>query len=132
VLFRSLVNWLPGFVERNAPEVIIYDPASPAAALVAPLERAGITLEATTAREYAAACGLLFDLVENDGLRHLGQHELAAAVRNASTRPLGEAWAWSRRLSAGDISPLVAVTLALQRAHASSVSVYEERGLIAI
>jgi hypothetical protein len=45
-------------------------------------------------------------------LRHLGTPELAAAVAGAATRPLGDAWAWSRKSSAVDISPLVACTLA--------------------
>jgi hypothetical protein len=37
----------------------------------------------------------------------------AAAPKGASTRPLGDAWAWSRRSSLVDVSPLVASTLAL-------------------
>jgi hypothetical protein len=36
-----------------------------------------------------------------------------AAVAGAMTRPLGDAWAWSRKNSTVDISPLVACTLAL-------------------
>ena len=46
-------------------------------------------------------------------LRHLGGLELRQAVKGATKRPLGDAWAWSRRKSTVDISPLVAATLAL-------------------
>jgi hypothetical protein len=38
---------------------------------------------------------------------------LADAIRGAATRKLGDSWAWSRRNSSVDISPLVASTLAL-------------------
>jgi hypothetical protein len=91
---------------------VICDGASPAASLIPELEQAGVTVTTVTASEHAAACGLLFDAVDNDELRHLGTHELSAAVAGAVKRPLGEAWAWSRKNSTVDISPLVAVTLA--------------------
>jgi hypothetical protein len=38
---------------------------------------------------------------------------MAAAIQGAVKRQVGESWAWSRRSSAVDISPLVAATLAL-------------------
>jgi len=72
-------------------------PASPAAAIIRPLENLNIELEPVSARDYASACGMVYDLIEQEGFRHLGTDELSAAVKNAATRPLGEAWAWSRR-----------------------------------
>jgi hypothetical protein len=51
--------------------------------------------------------------VEQERLRHLGTPEMAAAVGGAAKRPLGDAWAWSRKNSTVDITPLVASTLAL-------------------
>ena len=38
---------------------------------------------------------------------------LRDAIRGAKSRPLGDQWAWSRKSSSVDISPLVAATLAL-------------------
>jgi hypothetical protein len=38
------------------------------------------------------------------------------AIHAARTRPLGDAWAWSRKNSSANISPLVSVTLALSAA----------------
>lgn len=92
---------------------VVLDQRSPAASLVHDLEEAGIEIHATDAGEHAEACGLLFDLVDQDRFRHLGTPELAAAIRGAVRRTLGEAWGWSRRLSTVDITPLVSLTLAV-------------------
>jgi hypothetical protein len=69
-------------------------------------------LQVTGMREYAQACGALAEDVKNDRWRHLGQKPLTDAAAAAGTRPLADAWAWSRDKSAADISPLEAVTLA--------------------
>ena len=66
-----------------------------------------------TTEEYVEACGFLFDTVERAELRHLGQPEVLSAIRGATKRPLQDAWAWSRRNSSTDITPLVSFTLAL-------------------
>jgi len=108
------------------------DPRSPAAAFIRPLENLGITVEKVGSQDYAAACGTFFDVVDEARCRHLGQDALAIAVKNAATRPLGDSWAWSRKNSAADISPLVAATLAVWQASANLTSVYDERGVVAI
>ena len=77
------------------------------------LEGAGVEVTTASGPEYAQACGQFFDAVADKQLRHLGQLELIAAVRHAAKRQLGDAWAWSRRSSSVDISPLVGCTLAL-------------------
>jgi hypothetical protein len=68
------------------------------------------------AQDYVQACGSFVDAIEQKTVRHLGTEDLSAAVNGAAARPLGDAWAWSRKNSLGDISPLVAVTLALRAA----------------
>lgn len=114
---RRGTGWLPKRLgdlrARWSPSAILCDGASPAAALLRRLEELGLEVEVVSANEHAQACGMLFDLVEQDELRHLGTDELRSAVRGAATRPLGEAWAWKRTASSADISPLVAVTLAV-------------------
>jgi len=77
------------------------------------LEEQGVNVQALGATDAAKACGLLVDLVNDDQLRHLGSGELASALRGATSRPLGDAWAWSRKHSNVDITPLVAVTNAV-------------------
>lgn len=97
---------------HEAPGGVICDPYGPAGSLVHDIEEAGVEVQKVTAREHADACGMIFDLVEQQGLRHLGQGEFAAAIKSATKRPLGDAWAWSRK-GGVDITPLVSGTLAL-------------------
>jgi len=114
---RAGTLWLPErlaeLVARHDAPPPVCDQASPAASLLPTLSRMGVEVQTVTAREHAQACGVLFDAVEADDLRHLGTADLAAAVKGAVKRPLGDAWAWSRKSSSTDISPLVACTLAL-------------------
>jgi DNA recombination-mediator protein A len=107
-----VVHRLVELVERHKPLAVFCDGASPAGSLIAELEQAGVQVTAATATEHARGCGLLYDAVTDSSLRHLGPPELNSAVRGAAKRPLGDAWAWSRRTSSVDISPLVACTLA--------------------
>jgi hypothetical protein len=94
-------------VARHGGRVVL-DGASPAVSLLLDLPGASVA----SAADQAQACGRLYDAVVNGQVRHLGQGDLDAAIAGASKRPLGDRWAWSRRSSAVDISPLVAVTLA--------------------
>ncbi len=100
-------------VEKHEPIAVICDARGPAASLLHELHQAGIEVTVVSSSEHAQGCGLLFDRVEQGTIRHLGTPELAAAVRGATKRPLGDAWAWSRRTSGVDITPLVSATLAL-------------------
>jgi hypothetical protein len=76
------------------------------------LEEAGVKVETFNASEHTQSCGRLVDMVEEGTLRHLGSAELRDAVLGARKRDLVDAWAWSRKNSRVDISPLVAATLA--------------------
>lgn len=60
----------------------------------------------------AAACGRFHQGVMDQVLRHRDQDVLNAAVQGADKRTLDDQWAWKRRTSTSDISPLVAATLA--------------------
>jgi hypothetical protein len=57
------------------------------------------------------ACGDFHDAAIHARLSHRGDYRLTDAVTSATKRRVGEAWAWSRR-GHGDISPLIAATLA--------------------
>lgn len=109
-------NWvvqrLIALRDAHQPIAIVYDPASPANSLVAELKDANVEVIPVTAQEYAAACGIFFDAVKEHTIRHLDDEDLNTAVAGAAQRPLGDAWAWSRRKSDVDITPLVTVTLA--------------------
>jgi hypothetical protein len=115
---RAGTGWVPDrlaeLVASHGPIAVICDEGSPAAALLAKIGQAGVIVQTVNGRQYAQACGSFFDMCDQDMLRHLGTPELAAALKGASTRPLGDAWAWSRKGSEVDISPLVSCTLALR------------------
>jgi phage terminase large subunit-like protein len=102
--------------EKYEPGAWLLDPGGPAGALVVELEGAGIPLQFVAGREYASACGAFLAAVTDstrDGLRHLGDPVLAAAVAAGRKRDIGDGgWAWGRKNSEVNISPLVAVTLA--------------------
>lgn len=108
-----LIARLAELVERHEAVGVVCDGAGPAGSLLHQLEEEGIEVVAVTGPEHARACGMIFDAVAERTLRHLGSTELRVALKGASRRPLGDAWAWSRKQSSVDISPLVACTLAL-------------------
>jgi len=113
---RPGTGWLArrmiGLVEKHRAAQVCCDAAGPAGSILPELTAANVPVEAISGRDYASGCGLLYDLVEQKALRHLGAPEMVASLRGCQRRPLGDAWAWSRKSSAVDISPLVAVTLA--------------------
>jgi hypothetical protein len=108
-----LVERLASIVAAQNPDLVVCDGAGPASSLVPALEQAGVAVSTVSTQEHAQACGVFFDKVNESSLRHLGSTELRTAVRGATSRPLADAWAWSRRSSSADISPLVAATLGI-------------------
>lgn len=119
---RAGVDWiLPRVIELNNdwdPAAWVLDPSGPAGALLVDLREAGIEPQLVTARELAQACGGMLKAASappsTSQLRHLGQLSLDGAVRAAKKRDIGDGgWAWGRRASDQDISPLVAATLAV-------------------
>jgi hypothetical protein len=69
-------------------------------------------IEPVSTSAYADACDRLVALVNEGRLRHVGSATLTNALKVARARPLGDSFLWSRRLSGGDASPVIAVTLA--------------------
>lgn len=110
------VAWVTGriseLVDRHQPAAVMFDTGGPAGSIGRDIPGA----VGLSAKEYVQACGVFFDLVAAGRLRHLGSGELEAAVRGAARRSLVDAWAWSRKSSRVDISPLVAATVAVHRA----------------
>lgn len=117
---RQGTKWLPDrlaeLVGRHEPEAVVCDGYGPVASMIHPVEEAGVEVETLATGLVGQACGRLVDAVDERTLRHLGSMELVQALRAAKPRPLGDTFVWSRKNSSGDISPLVAVTLALSAA----------------
>jgi phage terminase large subunit-like protein len=111
-----LVELVAAATAKAGVKVVHLDATGPAGSLIPAFEARGLTVEVVSARDLAQACGGLVDLVAQDRFRHIDQPELNDALAGAATRDLGDgAWAWSRRSSLVDISPLVAVTVASHR-----------------
>jgi len=100
---------------------VVLQETAAAGALVEPLKKAGVTVKPMTVGDTVQACGEFFDdvvVVDKDGrslpprFRHLDQPELNTALFGAVKREVGDAWAWHRKASSADVSPLMAVTLA--------------------
>jgi hypothetical protein len=99
---------------------IVVDPRSPAAGLLPALRERGVPVVELGAGDLPKACAALQRAVMEGAVRHLGQAPLDAAVASAAVRLSGDSWVWGRAASNVDISPLVAVTMALWQSTGAS------------
>jgi hypothetical protein len=114
---RPGTSWVvPRLIElrdKHWPEAILGDEKDP---LVEDARKADLEIETVGGADHARACAGLVAAVDDATFRHLGTPEVKAALRGAAKRSLVDGWAWSRKSSAVDISPLVALTVALRKA----------------
>jgi phage terminase large subunit-like protein len=125
---RDGVAWmLPRLIEvaKKWKAPVVIDTGSPAASLIGHLEMEGVRVIPIGLHEYARACGVFYDAVQARTVCHLGDDAMREAVVGSSKRPLGDAWAWSRR-SSQNITPLIAATLA----HYGVTSKSQEKELV--
>lgn len=112
-------GWVvPRLLELSAkwkPCAIVLDPGSPAGSLISDLQEAGTEPVLTSTRDVGQACGAFYDAAAEKKLAHLDDPRLNTALLSARKRPLGDsgAWAWHRKDTTTDLTPLVAATLAL-------------------
>jgi phage terminase large subunit-like protein len=118
---RPGVDWVVRRVkeiwDRAKPDAVIIDKVNQAGSFIKELEFMGVTVISPTTSEYAQACGEFYSGIqprkgEEADIVHIDQLDLNTAVAGADKRNLAERWAWDKRNSATDISPLVAATLA--------------------
>lgn len=110
------VDWIAERWARTA--ALVIDGQSPAMALLPDLKARHVKVITTNAADMGRACGRFQDMLRDGKLTHLDagrQPALDLAVANATTRSIGGSGAmgWNKLGSDIDISPLVAVTLAL-------------------
>ncbi|WRQ08745.1 hypothetical protein JDBV09_00100 [Mycobacterium phage mika] len=79
------------------------------------LTKAGIEFEVMNGADEGASCGAFQTAVKDGTVVHLGQAELDRAVKNASTRRVGDSERWDRRDPKVDDSPIVACSAAYYR-----------------
>ena len=116
VEFRSGVGWVVDRVVelcRKWDAGVRLDAYSPAGSLADELVSRGVRVERYATREVSYACGSFFDRLMDRKVqvrRHAALDEAAAGARRRST---GDSWVWARRDAECDVSPLIALTLAL-------------------
>jgi hypothetical protein len=92
---------------------VLVDSGGAAAALLPELKRLKVRrVRVITTRDVAMACGAFYDAAMAATLAHADAPVLNEALASARKRPLGDAWAWHRKDTETDITPLVAVTFA--------------------
>jgi phage terminase large subunit-like protein len=114
---RGTPDWLlervASICSRQPVRAVLIDGKGPAASLIDPLKRRKVKVSVTGAGNMAAAVAEFYDAVMAERVWHLDQPGLNLAASVARKRRLGDAWAWNRKDTDSDITPLVAVTLAL-------------------
>lgn len=114
---REGTAWIPERLAQltrdHGHTAVVVDQVGAAAALLPELTKQGIACTVTNTRDYANACARFYDAVHHGTIRHLDSPVLNLSVNQARQRVMGDAWAWQRRDLDTDITPLVAVTLAL-------------------
>jgi hypothetical protein len=114
--------WVPGALaalrEKRDPAATVIDPGSPAGSIIADVEAAGVPVTTMSTRDVAQAFGMIYDAAtsenpEDRNVAHLGQSEIALAVRGAGTRPVGDGTAWDVKNAGTDITTLDSITKAL-------------------
>lgn len=123
------VSWVTDRVvevaKANSAEVVV-DLSGPLGGLFEILKGRRVKVYGMQPREVAYATGAMYDLTADAKIRVLSSSSFDRAVAGAQRRPVGDGWVWGRRTSDVDISPLVALTLAVARAVRKRVSAYAE------
>lgn len=117
---RPGTAWVTPFVKgvlQANPDIraVVLDVGSSSRVLVDSFNEAKIRYTAPRVNDIGASClGFLNGILTGE-IVHTGQPQLNLARQGARKRTLGETgmWAWSRKNSTTDISPIVAATLAL-------------------
>ena len=154
--YRSGTGWLVNWFSNASPnypggmKVALQSKGAPVASMMDVLGAIdGVEIVECSGRDVAGWCGRMYDAVascvEDTGIDavpvyHIAQPALDLAANIASTRPMGDgAWAWDRNKSMEDISPLVAVTMALGAATQIDTkqpkvyeSIYNQRGVLVV
>lgn len=114
--------WIPEALlqlqKKRDPCAIVIDPGSPAGSIIADAEGLGVVVTPMAARDVAQAFGMIYDAAtsenpEDRNVAHIGQAELALALRGAGTRSVGDGTAWDVKNAGTDITPIDSATKAL-------------------
>lgn len=113
------IHWLPEYLrsiqDKYKPKSIAVDVGGPASAIVTELDSAGVKYTAMSASDVVAACGMFYNLVIGNRMRHRDDELLTKAVKGGIRRMIGQkgAWAWTRKSPEYNITYLIAATYAV-------------------
>jgi hypothetical protein len=108
-----MVDWLAARRDSYDLAAVVMLAGGPLAALEKRLTAAKIPLHCLAGAPYAEACmDLATEILERDGVRHLGQHSMNTALASARKTVTGRgSWVWDQSAGA-DQAPVVAASLA--------------------
>ncbi len=92
---------------------VAVDAGGPAADLIPKLKAAVVPVRKLQTVDVLNACAGIWKRVQERRFQHASYPELEAAAAAAVQRQVGDRWAWGRKQSDGDISPLEAATFAV-------------------
>lgn len=95
---------------------VVVDKNGPAAMLLDEMKAEGVDVLEVDTHDVCDACADLFNRVQDQRFGHQAYPELNVAAAGAVKRSVGDRWAWGRKQSDADISPLEAATLAAWQA----------------
>lgn len=126
---QSGTFWIAPYLMGRTEHVAMQSRGAPVASLSDELEAAGVAVREWQGTELGEAAGQFFDHVRNKRITHLSQPVLDAAVEDAVTRAVGEAWVWDRKRS--ECSALIACNAAvwgMKYTKPKKKSIYETEG----
>ncbi len=107
-----LVDWLVDKYKNNPISAVVIDAKSPAASLISDLRKKRVRVSVTNVDGMTNACAQFYDAAHSGKLVHTGQPQLTKSLNSARKREVGDRWAWNRKTTDSDITPIVAATLA--------------------
>lgn len=116
---REGTSWLPsraGQLRKDwEPAAIAGLAGSVIEDLLPQMRRQKVKTRLVTWKRYAQACARVYDMLLEGNLVHSGQEELLLAFENITSRGNKDGlWTWSRIEKFEDITPVVAITLAVE------------------
>ena len=113
---RPDTQWIAARAEQLwrqwRPAAIYLDAIGPAQTVAQTLEDRAVPIVRADAAMVTTAAAGLYDDLRDDKFRHRAQPALDAAADGGVRRTMLDRWAFSRKHSAGNVSPLIAASLA--------------------